>query len=140
MYESAYKMLGGKKSDMSGVNDSLNLIRNGLPISMFESGSELFGITKAEYAHLIGDSLRNIQRKIKTNGFLSPASSEHTLLLTELVRQADEYFGDKEKRKRWFNRPNAALGNVTPLSICDMLTGINLVNDEINKLKHGFTA
>jgi len=140
MYELAYKMLGGEKSDMSSVSACLNIIRNGLPISMLESGSELLGITNVEYAHLIGDSLSSIQRKIKTNGSLSPASSEHVLLLTELARQADEYFCDQEKRKRWFSRSNAALGNVTPLSICDMFTGINLVNDELNKLKYGFTA
>ncbi len=140
MYAAAYQLLGGKRSEMNSVNASLAKIREGLPATMFENGTELLGITKAEYADLIGENLRNLQRKIKSEGKLSPASSEHALMLTELVRQADQYFSDPEKRKRWFNRPNIALGNVSPISVCDTVTGIQLVSDEINKLKYGFTA
>ncbi|MHA2938040.1 type II RES/Xre toxin-antitoxin system antitoxin [Vibrio sp. RC27] len=140
MYSTAYQSLGGKKSDMSNVAQSLAMIRNGLPVSVLDNGTEQLGVTKQEYALLIGENLRNIQRKTKANGKLSSASSEHVLMLAELVNQCDKYFGDTEKRKRWFQRPNVSLGNVTPISICDTVTGIKLVSETITKLTYGFSA
>ncbi|EMY6611152.1 MULTISPECIES: antitoxin Xre/MbcA/ParS toxin-binding domain-containing protein [Vibrio] len=140
MYEQAYKILGGNRGDMSTVTQSLELIRNGIPSSMLEVSAQYLGVTKKEFAVIIGESIRTLQRKSKNDAPLSPASSEHTLILTELIRQADEYFEDVEKRKRWFMRPSAALGNSTPLSLCDTVTGINIVLEEINKLKYGLVA
>lgn len=140
MYANAYQMLGGKKSDISSIAESLTLIRNGLPISILENGTQLLGVNKSEYAHLIGVNLRSIQRKQQSNGKLSPSSSEHALMLADMVRQADEYFPSREATLRWLNKPSVALGKNAPLSICDTVTGINLVIEEISKLKHGFTA
>ncbi len=140
MYEHAYQMLGGNKAEMATVASSLALIRQGLPVSTLENGTELLGVTKTVYAHLIGVNLRSVQRKHQTDGKLSPASSEHALMLAEMVRQADEYFSEREATLRWLNRSSVALGSASPLSICDTVTGISLVIEEINRLKHGFTA
>ena len=74
------------------------------------------------------------------NARLSPASSERALMLADLVRQADEYFGERASTLRWLNTPRVVFGKETPLSICDTVTGINLVIDELNKLKYGYMA
>ncbi|MBE3707603.1 DUF2384 domain-containing protein [Vibrio parahaemolyticus] len=76
----------------------------------------------------------------KANMRLSPASSEHVLMLTDLVVQCDSYFDDIEKRNHWLNCPNLSLGNATPISICDTAMGIKLVSEAIVKLKSGFVA
>jgi len=89
---------------------------------------------------LIGANLRSIQRKQQTCGKLSPTSSEHALMLAELVRVADEYFKKREATLRWLNRPSLAFGNFSPLSVCDTVTGINMAMEEINKMKYGLTA
>lgn len=141
MYTSAYQMLSGTKVNIGSVPEILSIIRTGLPVSILDNGTELLGVNKTEYAQLIGANLRSIQRKKQqTNGKLSPTSSEHALMLAELVRLADEYFKDREATLRWLNRPSLAFGNCAPLSICDTVTGINMAMEEINKLKYGLTA
>ncbi|MCL9783289.1 DUF2384 domain-containing protein [Vibrio sp. S4M6] len=141
MYRSAYEMLGGDKDEVHSVSDSLMLIRNGLPVTVLEKGTSILGVTKAEYARMIGVNLRSLQRKQKEKGAtLSPTSSEHALMLTDLVKQADEYFGDRDATLRWLNRPSIAFGKESPLSMCDTVTGISIVIEEINKLKYGLTA
>ncbi|AIW22307.1 DUF2384 domain-containing protein [Vibrio coralliilyticus] len=140
MYASAYQMLSGTKVKIGSVPEILSIIRTGLPVSILDNGTELLGVNKTEYAQLIGANLRSIQRKQQTSGKLSPTSSEHALMLAELVRLADEYFKDREATLRWLNRPSLAFGNCSPLSVCDTVTGINMAMEEINKMKYGLTA
>lgn len=125
---------------MSSPLQSLVVIRDGLPVLFFEKGREHLSVSKSVYAQLIGVSLSSIQRMKKANIRLSPASSEHVLMLTDLVVQCDSYFDDIEKRNHWLNCPNLSLGNATPISICDTAMGIKLVSEAIVKLKSGFVA
>ncbi|MEF1336974.1 DUF2384 domain-containing protein, partial [Vibrio rotiferianus] len=96
---------------------------------------------KTDYARIIGVNLRTLQRKMKEpNATLSPTASEHALMLADMVKQANEYFGDRDATLRWLNKPSLVFENKTPLSFCDTITGIILVTEEINKLKYGYTA
>ena len=140
MFSKAYQLLGGEVRNMSNPLQSLVIIRNGLPVLFFEKGREHLSVSKSVYAQLIGVSLSSIQRMKKANVRLSPASSEHVLMLTDLVVQCDSYFDDIEKRNHWLNCPNLSLGNATPISICDTAMGIKLVSEAIVKLKSGFVA
>ncbi|HCG7134093.1 TPA: DUF2384 domain-containing protein [Vibrio parahaemolyticus] len=140
MFSRAYQLLGGEVRNMSNPLQSLVVIRDGLPVLFFEKGREHLSVSKSVYAQLIGVSLSSIQRMKKANMRLSPASSEHVLMLTDLVVQCDSYFDDIEKRNHWLNCPNLSLGNATPISICDTAMGIKLVSEAIVKLKSGFVA
>ena len=140
MFSRAYQLLGGEVRNMSNPLQSLVVIRDGLPVLFFEKGREHLSVSKSVYAQLIGVSLSSIQRMKKANMRLSPASSEHVLMLTDLVVQCDSYFDDREKRNHWLNCPNLSLGNATPISICDTAMGIKLVSEAIVKLKSGFVA
>ncbi|EJO9911436.1 DUF2384 domain-containing protein [Vibrio parahaemolyticus] len=140
MFSRAYQLLGGEVRNMSSPLQSLVVIRDGLPVLFFEKGREHLSVSKSVYAQLIGVSLSSIQRMKKANIRLSPASSEHVLMLTDLVVQCDSYFDDIEKRNHWLNCPNLSLGNATPISICDTAMGIKLVSEAIVKLKSGFVA
>lgn len=140
MFSTAYQLLGGEVRNMSNPLQSLVVIRDGLPVLFFEKGREHLSVSKSVYAQLIGVSLSSIQRMKKANMRLSPASSEHVLMLTDLVVQCDSYFDDIEKRNHWLNCPNLSLGNATPISICDTAMGIKLVSEAIVKLKSGFVA
>ena len=140
MYATAYKMLSGSKVKIGSVPELLSIIRTGLPVSILDNGTKMLGVNKTEFSQLIVANLRSVQRKQQTSGKLSPTSSEHALLLAELVLLADEYFKDREETLRWLNRPSLAFGNCSPLSVCDTVTGINMAMEEINKMKYGFTA
>ena len=68
------------------------------------------------------------------------AEDELARLLKEVQIQADRYFGSREKALRWLEIPSLALGNQTPMSVCRDADGARLILDELNKLKHAFTA
>ncbi|EJE8546560.1 DUF2384 domain-containing protein [Vibrio vulnificus] len=141
MFSAAYEMLVGEKHKAHSVSDSLKIIRQGLPVGALDRGMLILGLTKTEYAKIIGVNLRTLQRKMKEpNATLSPTASEHALILAGMVKEADEYFGDRDATLRWLNKPSLVFENETPLSFCDTITGIILVTEEINKLKYGYTA
>ncbi|WP_345772782.1 antitoxin Xre/MbcA/ParS toxin-binding domain-containing protein [Vibrio sp. Isolate22] len=141
MFSVAYEMLGGDKRKAHSVSDSLKIIRQGLPVGTLDRGMLIIGLTKTEYAKLIGVNLRTLRRKVKEpNATLSPTASEHALMLTDMVKEADVYFGNRDATLRWLNKPSLVFGKETPLSFCDTITGIILVIEEINKLKYGYTV
>ncbi len=141
MFSAAYEMLGGDKRKANNVSNSLKIIRLGLPIEVLDRGMLILGLTKTEFAKIIGVNLRTLQRKIKEpHATLSPNASEHALMLADMVKEADEYFGHRDATLRWLNKPSLVFENETPLSLCDTITGIILVTEEINTLKYGYTA
>ncbi|MCG9692026.1 DUF2384 domain-containing protein [Vibrio sp. Isolate22] len=142
MFSVAYAMLGGEKSKAQSVIDCLKIIRQGLPVETLDRGMLTLGLTKTDYAKIIGVNLRTLQRKMKEpNAKLSPTASEHALMLAaDMVKEADEYFGDRDAALRWLNKPSLVFENEAPLSLCDTKTGIILVTEEINKLKFGYMA
>lgn len=141
MYSAAYKMLGGKSRDMASLTSSLNVIRQGLPIAMIETATDLLEMKKAEFSPLIGLNIRSMQRKKKTaEQRLSPQQSEHTLMIIELLAQGESYFGDRQICLKWLNQPNVAFGEVAPVDLFDTVAGIEAVSDTLNRLAHGFTA
>ncbi|CAH7192216.1 hypothetical protein VCHA29O37_90191 [Vibrio chagasii] len=74
------------------------------------------------------------------NSTLSPTASEHALMLANMVKKADEYFGDRDATLRWLNKSSLVFENDTLLSFYNTLTGIILVKEVINKLKYGYTV
>jgi putative toxin-antitoxin system antitoxin component (TIGR02293 family) len=141
MPTTAYQRLGGEAGrEDTTVYQALEVIRDGLPVIFFERGAELLGVSRQDYASLIGLSLSQIQRAKKRNIRLSSTASERILMISNLVILSDNYFGDPEKRDRWLHRPNLNLGNSTPLSVCDTTMGIRLVSDIITRMTHGFSA
>ncbi|WP_050922538.1 antitoxin Xre-like helix-turn-helix domain-containing protein, partial [Vibrio harveyi] len=120
MFGAAYEMLGGDKRKAQSVIDSLKIIRQGLPVETLDRGMLTLGLTKTDYAKIIGVNLRTFQRKMKEpNATLSPTASEHALMLADMVIKADEYFGDCDATFRWLNKPSLVFENETPLSFCD---------------------
>ncbi|MCR9662913.1 MbcA/ParS/Xre antitoxin family protein [Vibrio parahaemolyticus] len=74
------------------------------------------------------------------NATLSLTASEHALMFADMVKEVDEYFGDRDATLHWLKKPSLVFENETPLSLCDTKTGIILVTEEINSLKYGYTA
>ncbi len=54
-----------------------------------------------------------------------------------MIARAEEVFGDSEKALRWLRRPNAALGNVTPIELLETPDGIQRVDMVLGRIEHG---
>lgn len=140
MLTTAYQRLGREAGRADTVYQVLEVIRDGLPVIFFERGAELLGVTRQDYASLIGLRLSEVQLAKRRDFRLSSSSSERILMISDMAIQCDDYFGNTDKRNSWLNRPNLSLGNATPLSVCDTALGISLVIDTITRMKIGFAA
>lgn len=70
----------------------------------------------------------------------SDASNECSTALVEMLDEADTYFGDRESTITWLSKPNVAFKLKSPISICDDMEGIQLVMEQVNRLKFGYLA
>ena len=63
------------------------------------------------------------------------------LVLSELLDFGLSVFNsEEEKFYRWLKKPNISLGNVTPESLFDSLTGIQEVKNSLTRLEFGNMA
>jgi putative toxin-antitoxin system antitoxin component (TIGR02293 family) len=59
----------------------------------------------------------------------------------ELIqREAEAFFGNKNKADTWLNQPKAGLGDSTPLELAHNQAGYELVKAELERLSHGFAC
>ena len=53
---------------------------------------------------------------------------------SRIYPRAVKVFEGKEKAKRWMEKPCRALGNVSPISLLDSPTGVQAVEDELERI------
>ena len=141
MYSTAYKMLGGKPSEVNTLGQTLKIIRAGLPIDMLDKATDLLGLTTKEFVPMLGMNVRSFQRNKKDLTWrLNPLQSEQALKITELVAHANNYFGDHDVALKWLKTPNNAFSKKRPIELLDTSAGIEAVSDKINALAYGMTA
>lgn len=97
MYSVAYAALGGDPTRMSSMLGVLRVLKEGLPVPMFEIASETMGSKKSVFAKLIGSNVLSLQRKKEVH--LSPRQSEHILAIISVYASATEYFDDEYQAK-----------------------------------------
>ncbi|PSR54078.1 antitoxin [Adhaeribacter arboris] len=121
--------------------DRLALIRTGLPYESIDVISKKADLPVKKMLQLIGLAQTTYNKRKRDNEFLSGRDSELILILTELLGFGLEVFNNEnEKFQRWLKKPNASLGNATPESLFDSLTGIQEVRNSLNRLEYGNMA
>jgi len=98
------------------------------------SGKQQFKEKKAEkcfnrWKDDVGDS-ENIVNALRKEDCRNPGVSE-------VLQQAKEVFKDIEKVTLWMHSPNRALGGRAPLEVIQSGDGIDVILDELGRIKHG---
>lgn len=121
--------------------DRLDIIRQGLPYGTIEYISDRTASSVKDILKLLGIPQTTYNKKKKDNDLLTGRDTEILLVLSELLDFGlDVFNNEKEKFQRWLKKPNISLGNVTPVSLFDSLTGIQEVRNSLNRLEHGNLA
>lgn len=142
MHVNEYSLKINKKTfTWSTNNEKISLIRKGLPYAAIEAISKQ---TKIPVGHYL-DSLEIVQttynKKKKTDSILSKQDSEFVVELIELYEFGLSVFNEEsEKFQRWLRKPNISLGNTSPDSFFDSLTGIREVKKALNRIEYGNMA
>jgi len=126
-------------SEPVGAYGLISAARQGISKSGLINLSKQSGLSIKSLSRFLSVTERTIQRLDDTLRF-KPDVSERILMIAQLYANGFEVFGDKDKFRTWMGTYNISLGNVTPISLMDTAIGINILNNELQKIAHGITA
>lgn len=114
------------------------VIREGLPISIFNLIQKFTPFTDSEWANFLDISLKSLQRyKSSDDHIFKSIHSEIIIAIAEVIKLGLDLFSDIEKLKLWLDTPNFALGKFKPIDLIKDSYGRELVVNEITRINYG---
>ena len=113
------------------------LIREGIPYSLFNVISKLAPFNIDVWANLLNVSTKSLQRYKESNATFKPIHSEKIIEMAEVTSRGISVFGDVEKFNDWLNTPSFALGGKQPFDLLGNSYGKDLVMAELSAIDHG---
>lgn len=121
--------------------ERVGIIRTGVPYASIDVISKRINIPVKEVLHIFGLPQTTYNKKRREKSLLNGRDSEVVLLLIELVDFGIEVFNNEEdKFQRWMKKINFSLGDNTPESMLDSITGIQEVRNCLNRIEYGNLA
>jgi len=128
----------GNEYSWSSKLERVNLIRSGIPYESIEVISKRINIPVKEVLAIFGLPQTTYNKKRREKSRLSSRESEVVLLLVELFDFGVEVFNNEhDKFQHWMKNRNLSLGNHTPVSFLDSVTGIQEVKNCLNRIEYG---
>ncbi|WP_396192726.1 antitoxin Xre/MbcA/ParS toxin-binding domain-containing protein [Flavobacterium sp.] len=121
--------------------DRVNIIRKGVPYASIDIISKRIDVPVKDVLHIFGLPQTTYNKKRRENSLMNGRDSEVVLLLTELLDFGIEVFNNEEEKfQRWMKKINFSLGDNTPESLLDSVTGIQEVRNCLNRIEYGNLA
>lgn len=121
--------------------DRVEVIRMGLPYESVEVISNRANLPVKQFLKLMDMPQTTYNKRRRAQELLSSRDSEIIVVLAELLDYGLYVFNNEsEKFYRWLKKPNLSLGGVSPESLFDSLTGIQEVENTLNRLEYGNLA
>ncbi|MDE0705643.1 MAG: DUF2384 domain-containing protein [Rhodospirillaceae bacterium] len=79
---------------------------------------------------------RTLMRR-KRSGRFTSGESDRLARVLDILKLAEETFGEPAKAQRWLRTPNGASGGHRPLDLCSTGEGARLVETVLGRLAHG---
>jgi putative toxin-antitoxin system antitoxin component (TIGR02293 family) len=128
----------GKVYQWTNSMERVNVIRQGIPYAYLESISERLNRPVKTILSIVGIPQTTYNKKKSEHSLLDSRDSELIVLLTELIDYGIIVFNqEEEKFQRWLKKPNLSLGGNSPESLLDTTTGIEEVNNCLNRIEFG---
>jgi putative toxin-antitoxin system antitoxin component (TIGR02293 family) len=109
----------------------------GLKAQALDDFERLSGLSKQMVARFLHVTSRSLSRYLEDGRTLDAAKSETLLKLMALYQKGTEVFGSKEEFNRWLSRPAMGLANHVPFNLMETSSGIDLINEELDRIAHG---
>lgn len=131
----------GKAYCWSNAMERLRIIRNGIPYGSLEVIGDRLNVSIKTILVIVGIPQTTYNLKKNKHALLNSRESELLVMIIELLDYGIEVFNkEEEKFQRWLKKPNLSLGQDTPESLLDTLTGIQEVHFCLNRLEYGNLA
>ena len=118
------------------TKDVVETLRQGLPISSFESLQSAMDVSAKDLAQTASIAVRTLARR-KKEGRLHKDESERLLRISALFDRAVEVLESREDARHWFKTPKRALGGSSPFEYADTEPGAREVEDLLGRLEYG---
>lgn len=128
----------GKIYKWSNRMERVEVIRQGVPYRTIEGISERLNRPVKSILSIIGIPQTTYNKKKSEHSLLDSRETELIVLLTELIDYGIFVFNNEEEKfQRWLKKPNLSLGGNSPDSLLDTATGIDEVNNCLNRIEYG---
>ncbi len=116
----------------------VDVIRQGIPTSLFMSIKELTPFSDQEWSDFLDISLKSLQRYKKESDYVFRSiHSEKIIELMEVTAVGLEVFDAGEDFASWLNACSHALGNRRPIELLRDSYGKELVLNELHRIDQG---
>lgn len=118
----------------------IKLSREGLSPDFVIDLIQSYQFSKQEASRLADISTKTLDRHLQSGKRFSGLQSDRLLELAELYVEGLEVFGSRDKFLKWLDAKIPALGNTSPKEWLDTHNGIEMISDELGRIKYGIFA
>lgn len=100
----------------------------------------LSGFSPQQFQDVFKTTVKTIQNYVGQHQKLDASLSEKLLKSFALFEKGIAVFGSPQAFYNWLKLPAYGLGNQIPFDLMDMITGINMIEEELIRLEYGDLA
>ena len=119
-------LIGGRsRSSVSALETVRRRIKDGFPKSAFDRVRLAMDLRMETLSEITDIPLRTLARRKK----LRPDESDRLFRVASVLQRAIDTLEDITTARQWLTSPKLALGNKTPIAVCDTEAGAREVED-----------
>lgn len=129
--------------DLVVIHDNLYLIHlcdEGIDHGYFGVLQSHSGLSKATLAHFVGVDPTTVDNYRKEKKKFTGDAAEKLLRLHRLFALGEELFGNTEEFLSWLHLPSPGLAGQKPWGLLHSITGMGEIEDQLNRIAHGYVA
>lgn len=114
-------------------------VEAGLPVKMLRVVMRDYGFRIADLARIIAPR-RTLERRLESGERLNIEESDRLARLIRILDLTKDIFDDSPSAIAWLSAAHGSLGGRTPIDLLRTEEGGRMVEDRLQRLKHGFFA
>jgi putative toxin-antitoxin system antitoxin component (TIGR02293 family) len=139
-FKAVKKRAVGFKSIVSkntAATDKIDVIRTGVAARVVDDMVDYLEVPKNVIFGILHTPESTAHKLIRDNRRLDRAASERVVRVADIIRIAEETFGEREAATAWLKTANLALNGATPLSMLDTEPGAAEVRRILSAINYG---
>ena len=125
-----------QKTPVMAIRRQIEQIRAGLSFRAVQNLQKALDLPMERIASVLGMSRATLHRR-KLQGKIDREESEKLVRYQNLLKKAEEVFGDAENAREWLRHRQRGLGNAVPLEFAKSEIGAREVENLLGRIEYG---
>jgi putative toxin-antitoxin system antitoxin component (TIGR02293 family) len=141
--ERIVRLLGGEKAFGARIERELDFdlqIKRGFRPLVFASFKRNTRFSNKVLCRVLGVSERSVERMAAEDERIKPIVSDRLYRAAKVIAFAEEVFESRDAGLEWLETPQTGLVGKKPLDLIETEAGAREVEEELNRIEHGFVA